>query len=246
MLMTKITLPAIVLTFCLTLNAQTGPSVQKSTTGDKAATAVVTSPEDLAKATLAAHGGDKLKQMRSIVMKGSVDASAFGQTMPGAFSTAISGDRYYFEINTVAQQLKQVFDGRKTYCSFPDFALPPMTTFGFPLLRRIGDAGYSITALNGKKKMGFRITSPEGFFTDFFIDEKTKQLKGFEAAYEVGSRSVTTSVEIDEYQVIDGVSAPKKYSQRIDLGQMTIYASFKAKSILINSEIADDAFALPK
>ena len=84
-------------------------------------------PEDIAKATFAAHGGEKLKKLTSLLMKGSVDLSVFNQSMPGAFSTAISGDKYFFEIVSAVQQLKQVFDGQNTYSSLQGFSLPPVT-----------------------------------------------------------------------------------------------------------------------
>lgn len=203
------------------------------------------SSEDIAKATLSAHGGDKLKQLRSLVIKGSVDLNVFNQTMPGAFSTAISGEKYFFEIISSVQRLKQVFDGRETYSSIQGFSLPPVTSLGFPLLPRVGDKGYVITALDGKKKQrGFRITTPEGFYTDFIVDEKTSQIKGYESAYDVGGRIVTTAVEVKAYELVDGISVPKNYSQRFDLGTMTAYATFKTKTIQINTPIEDAAFAL--
>ncbi len=201
--------------------------------------------QDLAKATLAAHGGDKLKKVRTLVMKGSVDLNVFNQTMPGAFSTAISGDKYFFEIVSAVQRLKQVYNGQDTYSSIQGFSLPPVTSLGFPLLPRVGDEGYIIAALESKKKQrGFRITTPEGFYTDFIVDEKTNQVKGYDSAYDVGGRIVTTSVEIKAFEVVDGVTVPKNYSQRFDLGSMTAYASFKTKTIQINSPIEDAAFAL--
>jgi hypothetical protein len=201
--------------------------------------------QDLAKATLAAHGGDKLKKVRTLVMKGSIDLNAFNQTMPGAFSTAISGDKYFFEIVSPMQTLKQVYNGQDTYSSIQGFSLPPVTSLGFPLLPRVGDEGYVIAALDSKKKQrGFRITTPEGFYTDFFVDDKTNQIKGYDSAYDVGGRIVTTSVEIKAYEVVDGVSVPKNYSQRFDLGAMTAYVSFKTKTIQINSQIEDAAFDL--
>jgi hypothetical protein len=60
----------------------------------------------------------------------------------------------------------------------------------------------------------------------------------------VGGRLVTTSVEVKAYEVVEGVTVPKNYAQRFDLGTMTAYASFKTKTILVNSPIEDDAFAL--
>ncbi len=203
---------------------------------------------DLAKATLTAHGGDKLKSMKTLVMKGSLDMNVFNQITPAAFSVAISGEKYSFEINNPIQPMKQVYDGVQTSSTIQGFQLPPVTSLGFPLLPRIGDNGFMVTALadTKKKRKGFRITTPDGFYTDFFIDEKTNQIKGYESSYVVNERSVTTSVEVDEFQTVDGILVPKKYSQRFDLGTITAYANFKTKEILINVAIDDSVFAMPK
>ena len=122
--------------------------------------------------------------------------------------------------------------------------LPPLTRLGFPLLQRMGDTGFVVSSLpaTAKKKLGFRMTAPDGFFTDFYVDEKTKQVKGYESQYENGGRIVTTSVEIEKYRTVEGVIVPEKYSQRFDLGQLVVYGDFKSKEILVNSPIADDVF----
>jgi len=222
--------------------------LSQTTTAPKAAGAE-TALMDMAKATVAAHGGEKLKQMKTLVMKGSVDLNVSGQTVPAAFSIVFSGEKYYFEVTAPFQQLKQVFDGRVTYSSLQGFSLPPMTSLGFPLLPKVGEAGYSVSAIGDKekKKRGFRVTTPEGFYTDFYTNEKTNQIKGYDSSFETGGgQVVTTSVEIDEFQTVDGLLVPKKYSQRFDLGPITAYINFKAKEILVNSAISDSVFALPK
>jgi hypothetical protein len=201
---------------------------------------------EMAKAALAAHGGDKLKAVKTMVIKGSVDVtmSAFPQVLPGTFATIIAGEKYRLEINSAAQSMKQTYNGRETHSSMPGFSLPPITRVGFAVLARVGDTGYTVAALaeGAKKKAGFRITSPEGYFTDFYVDEKTTLLKGFDSSYEINGRAVTTSAEIDKYRIVDGITVPEKYVQRFDLGQMTVYSAFKAKEIFINSEIQDDYF----
>lgn len=218
------------------------PVAEKTT-----ATAAAMTPIELAKATVAAHGGDKFKQMKSLFVRGTVDITgAFSQVMPATFMLVISGERYVFELNNPLQPLKQIFDGKQSYSS--GYELPPVTSLGFPLLQRAGDPGYVISSFADPKKKGkgFRITAPDGFYTDFIVDEKTSKIKGYDSSYDVGGRIVTTSVEVDEFQTADGVLVPKKYSQRFDLGQMTAYANFKAKEVLVNSPISDDVFAMPK
>jgi hypothetical protein len=240
----------------MSASASLAQQVEKPKQDEKAAAAPATVKDantaagEMAKAVLAAHGGDKLKAVKTMVIKGSVDVtmSAFPQVLPGTFATIISGERYRLEINSPAQSLKQIYNGRDTYSSLPGFSLPPITRVGFPVLGHVGDTGYTVTALPeaAKKKGGFRITSPEGYFTDFYVDEKTSLLKGFDSSYEISGRTVTTSAEIDKYKIVDGITIPEKYVQRFDLGQMTAYSAFKAKEIFINGEIPEDYFNFSK
>lgn len=205
-------------------------------------------PAALAQSVIDAHGGAKLSEMRTLVVKGSVNLSVFGQSTPAAFSMAISGDKYSFEINNPFQPLKQVYDGTSTSSSIQGFSLPPVTSLGFPLLPRAGKDGYTVSELpeEKRKRKGFRITTPEGFFTDFFVNDKTGRIRSYESSYDVMGRIVTTSVEIDDFQTVDGVIVPSRYSQRFDLGNMTAYAAFRAREILINSEIEDSVFSVGK
>jgi hypothetical protein len=220
----------------------TGVSGPKSTP-EKPVAAGSSAPIEIAKLAVAAHGGDKLKQMRSLVLKGSVEVTAGSPfSIPATFALVISGDKYYFELTNPIQPFKQVFDGTRTYSA--GFELPPMTSLGFPLLPRVGDSGYVVSALPEakKKKHGFRITTPDGFYTDFYTDEKTNRIKSYESAYDMGGRIATTSVEVDESQMVDGVLIPKRYSQRFDLGPTSAYADFKTKEILVNTPVPDAYF----
>lgn len=203
----------------------------------------------LAQLALEAHGGAKLKAMKTLVIRGSVNvtSSAIPQAIPATFITIFSNEKYRFEIDNPFQPLKQVFDGTQTSSSVQGgFTLPPINRLGFPLLPRVGDASFIITSLpEGKKKRkGFRMTSPEGFFTDFYLDEKTNQVKGYDSTYQMSGRTITTSVEIDKMKIIDGITVPERYVQRFDMERIIVYADFKAKEILINSAVADDVFSL--
>ncbi|MCW5959226.1 MAG: hypothetical protein KIS76_03635 [Pyrinomonadaceae bacterium] len=231
--------------------AQTAPIKQpEAQSNANSVQIVVTSPViELANATLKAHGGDKFKQMTSLTVTGSVDITpaSFPQKIPATFVTIFSGEKYRFELNNPMQPVKQVFDGTDTFSNAPGgFQLPPVNRLGLPLIQRIGDENFVVTALEGDKdfKKGFRITSPEGFFTDFTLDKKTGLIKGYTASFTVNGNSLTTSVEIDKMIVVDGVTIPEKYAQRFDLGQFTVYADFKAKEVLVNREIKDDVFTM--
>jgi hypothetical protein len=206
---------------------------------------------NLAKDAFAAHGGAKFKNVKTMVMRGSVDltSSAFNQAIPSAFSMAYAGDKYRVELANAVQSFKQTFDGEETRTSVQmGFSLPPINRLGLPLLQRLGDEGFIVSSLpdGGKKKPGFRMTAPDGYFTDFYIDEKTKQIKSYEAMYEYAGRMFSTSVEIGKYRDVEGVSIPEKYSQRFDLGQLIVYGDFKTKDILLNTELAPDVFSTIK
>ncbi len=201
----------------------------------------------LAMAALVAHGGEKLKSMKSLVLKGSAEvAGSPTATFPAGFTMIFSGDRYLLEISNPFQPLKQVFDGEETYSSLPGFRLPPVNRLGLPMLQRINDAGFKVEVLpeKSRKKKGFRIVSPDGFFCDFFVDSKTGAVKAYESDFDVNGRVVSTSVEIDSLSEVEGIKIPKKYSQRFELGGITIYTSFNAAQILVNSNIEDSVFSL--
>ena len=203
----------------------------------------------MARMVLEAHGGSKLKAMTTLVVNGSVDVttSAVAQAIPATFITIFSNEKYRIEIANPIQPVKQVYDGVNTSSSIRGgFTLPPINRLGFPLIPKIGQTGFIITALpeGKKKKKGFRMTSPEGYYTDFYLDEKTNLVKGYDSSYTINGRNVTTSVEIDRYRVVDGISVPEKYVQRFDTEQVTVYASFKAKEIKVNTPVADEVFSL--
>jgi hypothetical protein len=143
------------------------------------------------------------------------------------------------------QPIKEVFDGvNKSTTIRGGLSLPPVNRIGFAVLQMVGEQGFIVTPLpeGKKKKRGFRLTSPEGIFTDFYIDERTNQIKGYDSQYEMNGRLWTTSVEVDSVRVVDGVTVPEKYAQRFDSEQITVYASFKTKEILVNPELASDVF----
>jgi hypothetical protein len=219
---------------------------EKTTVATTVAISKTSTPMELAKAALAAHGGDKFKNMKSLKVIGTAEVSGSPtQVMNGSFAMIFSGEKYRLEIVVPLQSFKQVYDGEQTLSSIPNFQLPPLNRLGLPLLAKIDEKGFTVAELPEKgKKLGFRITSPEGYYTDFFVDEKTGQVKSYAAKYDFNGREITTAVDIDKVKDVEGILIPEKYSQRFDLGQITMYSNFKAKEILVNTIIADDVFTL--
>lgn len=204
---------------------------------------------DLAKATLEIYGGEKFKNMQTLIIRGTADVSGSpAMVIPAGFAFVYAGEKYRVDITNPFQPLKQIYDGEQTYSSINGFSLPPINRLGLPLLQKLGVEGFTVSSLpeKSKNKKGFRMTSPEGYYTDFLIDEKSGQIKSYESSYSVNGRNVTTSVKIEKVRNVEGVIVPERYNQRFDLGQMTVYADFKAKEILVNAKVDDDVFAIPK
>ena len=230
------------------VNAQQKPDKNKpqptASTLPKVALKVDATPAELAAAAIAAHGGDKFKKMQTLVMSGAVDvtSSSFNQALAGSFAIVLKNENYRLQINTPFFAFIQTFDGQNTSSSVGNVQIPPINRLGLPLLAKSQQSGYKIEALADKKKRGFRVTSPEGYATDFVLDDKTAQVKSYSATYEVNGRSVSTVVEHDKFREVEGVLLPEKYSQRFDAAGQTFYADFKVKEIKVNSAINDDVF----
>ena len=246
----KLAVSSFIFLFAVSVPAQKEQKTKLNEKEQTPAAAMISknaAPLELAKVALAAHGGDKFKNMKTLVVIGTADVSGSpSMTFPAPFVMTYSGDKYRLEISTPFVQFKQIYDGQETYSSAGEVSLPPINRLGLPLLPKIEEKDFVVSALpeTKKKKTGFRITSPEGYYTDFFVNEKTGEVKGYEASYEVRNKTVTTAVEIDKLREVEGVKVPEKYAQRFETNGLTIYANFKAKDITVNSTIADDVFVM--
>lgn len=212
-----------------------------------ASSAANDSPSAIAEAAVAAHGGEKLRAMKTLVLRGTAEVSGSpSQTFPAGFVLIFAGDRYFLEITNPFQPLKQVYDGQNVSSSLPGFQLPPVNRLGLPMLQRIGSEGYKVEPLpeKSRKRKGFRVVAPDGFFCDFFVNEKTGAVKAYESEFDVNGRPVTTSVEVDSVKDVEGVKVPDKYAQRFELGTFTIYTAFKAREVVVNGPVEDSVFSL--
>lgn len=224
----------------LSVFGQSGPSASANPAMDSAAV-------ELATIAFKAHGGERLKEMKTLVLRGTAEVSGSpSQVFPAGFIMVFAGERYYLEITNPFQPLKQVYDGTSVSSSLQGFQLPPINRLGLPMLQKSGEAGFVVSALpeKSRKKKGFRVTAPDGYICDFFIDEKTGAVKAYEAEFEFNGRTVTTSVEIDSVKDVEGVKVPDRYSQRFELGFITVYAAFKAKEVLVNGTVEDSVFVI--
>jgi hypothetical protein len=249
-LATTLALLLVVSAVAVNVMAQTDSHAKAVQAGVTIATPAVaitaaTTPIDLARAALAAQGGDKFKGLKSMVLRGSVDLYAPNstQSIPGNFVWVIAGDKVRLEIDArPAVSFKQIYDGERSYSSLPGVDMPPASKFGLPLLGRLDQPGYTVTALPDKKKLrGFRISDVDGNVTDFYIDATTGRVMTFLIPY----GGCTFGTENKKFKEIDGVLVPVSFTQRLEMPQGAFFAEYNVKDIKLNNPIGDDVFTIP-
>jgi hypothetical protein len=204
-----------------------------------------TTPVDLARAALAAQGGEKLKAVKNMILRGSVDLYAPNstQSIPGGFVIVTSGDKLRSEVDArPAISFKQIYDGQRSYSSLPGVDLPPLTKFGMSLLMRFDQPGYTVSAIPDKKKQrGFRISDAEGNTTDFYIDSTSARVMSFLIPY----NGYTFGTEHKKFKEIDGVLVPSSFTQRLEMPQGAFFAEYNVKDVKLNQPLGDDVFSIP-
>jgi hypothetical protein len=242
----------LALALCISTSAfaQGETSAKAASPGLKDATPAMaitatTSPVDLARAALAAQGGEKFASVKNMILRGSVDLYAPNstQSIPGGFVYVTAGDKMRIEIDArPAISFKQIYDGQQSYSSIPGVDLPPLTKFGMGLLTRFDQPGYTVSAIPDKKKQrGFRISDAEGHTTDFYIDPATGRVMSFLMPF--GGR--TFAIENKKFKEIDGVLVPSSFTQRMEMPQGAFFAEYSVKDAKLNQALGDDVFAMP-
>ncbi len=204
-----------------------------------------TSPVDLARAALAAQGGEKFKSIKNMILRGSVDLYAPNstQSIPGGFVIVTAGNKMRSEVDArPAISFKQVYDGQQSYSSLPGVDLPPLTKFGMNLLMRFDQPGYTVSAIPDKKKQrGFRISDAEGNVTDFYVDTATGRVMTFLIPY----NGYTFGTENKKFKDFDGVLVPVNFTQRLEMPQGAFFAEYNVKDVKLNNPMGDDVFTIP-
>lgn len=227
--------------------ADTGakPVDTSASTAPAAVITASTTPVELARAALAAQGGDKYKTMKSMVLRGSVDLYAPNstQSIPGGFVMVVAGDKVRVEIDArPAVSFKTIYDGQRSYSSLPGVDLPPASKFGLPLLAKFDQPGYVVTAIPDEKKLrGFSITDADGNLTNFYIDAATGRVIKFLIPYN-GYKFGTENKKMKE---VDGVLIAFEFTERLEMPQGAFFAEYKVKDVKLNQPIGDDVFAMP-
>lgn len=210
------------------------------------ATAAGSAALDLARAAVAAQGGDRFRNRQSIVLRGLVDFYVPNAmtAVSGQFIIATQGNRLYRELRVPNFTIRQIYDGQRGYVSMRGIHFPPPDKFGMDVLARFDQPGYTVTTLPDKKKMqAFRISDAEGHATDFYIDSETGRILRYEFKYE----GLTTGMEFERKSLkeVDGVLVSYSFSERLDTEQGTFFLNYKVKEVMINQPINEGSFAIP-
>ena len=202
------------------------------------------SPKELAAAALAAQGGDKFKNLKSMMLYGSASLYApnSSQSLPGKFVLVTAGEKVRIDIDaSPVFKFKQVYDGQQSYSSIPNVSMPPASKFGLPVLAKCDQPGYTVSALpNDKKLRGFRVVDAEGNTTDFFIDPVTARVMKYLTPY----NGYMFGTENSKFSEVEGVLIPVNFTQRLEMPQGAFFAEYKVKDIKLNQPIGDDVFVM--
>lgn len=213
--------------------------------GTSTAITATSSPMDLARAALASQGGDKFKNLTSMVLIGTVDLYAPNstQSIPGKFVMVTAGDKMRIDIDArPAMSFKNVYNGQQSYSSMPGVSLPPMSKFGLTVLAKYDQPGYVVTALPDKKKQrAFKIADPEGNTTEFYLDPATGKIVTFLIPF----NGYTFGTDIKKNKEIEGVIVPYNFTQRLEMPQGAFFAEYSVKDVKLNQPVGDDVFAIP-
>jgi hypothetical protein len=244
----------LLLAASLTASAQdksAGATVAVKTPAGSGTVAVSITPAssamDLARAAFNAEGGEKFRNMKSLVINGALDLygpnSSFA--LPGKFYVVTSGIRSRREIQAdppAPPLIRLIYDGQQSYSNMPGFAPPPVNKFGMYMLSKFDQPGYTVTALPDKKKQrAFRITDAEGNATDFFIEPATARVVNFSFSYD----GLTFGTERKKLTVVDGVLVSYNYTEALDTPRGTFFVEYKVKEAKVNQPVDDDVFAIP-
>ena len=252
--MKTLILKSLALSICLigfgaTICAQEhGPA--KTSAPAATAPAVVITPEstpmDLAKAAFTAQGGEKFRAVQNVMLRGSASLYApnSSQSIPGSFSLITANDKLRVEIDArPVFVFKQVYDGQQSYSSMPGVELPPLSKFGMSVLSKFDQPGYKVSAIPNKKKLrGFRISDPEGYTTDFYIDATNGRVMEFSLTY----NNYTFGTANDKFKEFEGILIATNFSQRFEMAQGAFFAEYNVKEVKLNQALGEDVFAIPR
>lgn len=201
-------------------------------------------PIELAHAAYLAQGGEKFRDLKTLILTGTVDVYVPNSTQatPSNFVFISARERLWKEVRSSSNFVRQIYDGEHSYFSLRGLSVPPPAKFGMFVLTKYDQPGYTVTALPDKNNLrGFRIADAEGNATDFYIDPTTARVVRHVAAY----RKLNYGTEYKKWKVVDGLPVPEQFTEGIETPQGTFYGEYTVKDVKINQPVSDDVFTIP-
>lgn len=248
----SLTLALLAFTCLLSIDglAQDGAAVKPSVAaGSKdAGISLGGSPQDVARAVIAAQGGDSFRHLKSLILKGSGLAYSplSTQAAPIDFTMISTGSGIRVEMKAPFGMIYLINDGQQFYTLFAGqrgtFGLAPPSKFGPNVLANLEQAGRTVSALQSpNKEVGFRVADAQSNATDFYIEPAT----GYITRYEYKYNNYTNSWEQKDFRKVDGVVVPYRMTLRLGSRVGDYYAEFKVKEVLVNPQVSDSTFVPP-
>lgn len=201
-------------------------------------------PVELAHAAYVAQGGEKFRDLKTLILTGTVDVYVPNSTQatPSNFIFINARERLWKEVRSSVNFVRQIHDGERSYFSLRGLSVPPPGKFGMFVLTKYDQPGYTVTALPDKDKLrGFRIADAEGNATDFYIDPATARVVRHVAVY----KKLNYGTEYKKWKVMEGLLVPEQFTEGIETPQGTFYGEYTVKEVKINQPVSDDVFAIP-
>jgi zinc protease len=176
---------------------------------------------DLLRQAQAALGGKAFVEQKTQIAKGSATLTPPGAPQPMAIPSLVSYRQYpdaeRTEMTTPMGSMVQAFDGSSgwrqmgTQSMDATGQMKERQLYGFDLLRRVGQPGYTAHSLpdepvNGKPAHVVELADAQGHTTRFWIDAGTSQVA--KVAYETNGQKVETLYS--DYRDVNGVKVPFK------------------------------------
>jgi zinc protease len=169
----------------------------------------------------AALGGKAFAEQKTQIAKGSGTLTPPGAPQPIAIPSLVSYRRYpdaeRTEMTTPMGSMVQAFDGSSgwrqmgTQSMDATGQMKERQLYGFDLLRRVGQPGYTARSLadepvNGKPAHVVELADAQGHATRFYLDPGTNQV--VKVAWELGGQKI--EAVYSDYRDVNGVKVPFK------------------------------------
>jgi hypothetical protein len=204
-------------------------------------------PAEMARAVIAAQGGDSFRNLKSLILKGSGVAYSplSTQAAPVDFIMVSNEMGVRIEMKAPFGTIYLINDGEQYYTLFAGqrgtFGLAPPSKFGLGVLAHLDQQGRTVGALPAQKEPGFRVTDAQSNATDFYIEPAT----GHIARYEYKYGDYVNSWEQKDFRKVEGVLIPHRLTMKLGSRVGDYYAEFKVKEVQVNPQVGASTFVPP-